>query len=128
MTAAFVVNKGDNVEFYDQKKWKEKREHILRRDSYQCQVSKRYGKLLQAEIVHHIFPREEFPQYEYCDWNLTSVTKKVHNLLHDRETNELTEKGRELLIRTARRNGIEIPPKYMKPIKARHMNGRPHTI
>ena len=41
---------------YKSKRWIHKREAILRRDKYQCQLSKRYGKIRQAEVVHHIFP------------------------------------------------------------------------
>lgn len=82
-----------------------------------CQVSKRYGRMVQAEIVHHVFPQEEFPEYELSDWNLISVTKKTHNTLHDRDTGELTVEGIELLRRIARKNNIEIPEKYTKDIK-----------
>lgn len=82
------------------------------RDKYQCQILKRYGKLVEADTVHHIFPRCEFPQYQLCDWNLISVSKKAHNSLHVRDTQELTEAGKELLRRTALRQGIPIPDKY----------------
>jgi len=93
------------------------RESVLRRDKYMCQISKRYGKLRQADIVHHCFPRDEFPEYEFEPWNLISICKAAHNKLHNRETNELTEEGRLLLVRAARKNGIEVPEKYQKPIK-----------
>ena len=116
------------MELYDHKKWKEKREHIMRRDKYQCQWSKRYGKLVQAEIVHHVFPVSEFPEYAFDDWNLIAVSKRVHNMLHDRDTNELTEAGRELLIRTARKYFKPIPEKYRQQVRQRRGNGRPHTI
>ena len=33
--------------FYKSTKWKRKREKILRRDGYMCQVSKRYGKRIR---------------------------------------------------------------------------------
>ena len=77
-----------------------------------CQLSKRYGLFKQAEIVHHIFPLDEFPEYALCDWNLISLTRKEHNKLHDRDTDELTEAGRMLLVRAAIRNNIETPEKY----------------
>lgn len=109
---------------YDETKWKSKRVSILRRDGYQDQVLKRYGKLVQAEIVHHIFPVEEYPEFAYEDWNLTSVSVSTHNKLHDRITNELTEAGIELLRRTARKNNIEVPDKYKHPIKKRGSHGR----
>ena len=117
------------MDFYDSKKWIEKKSRILRRDGYMCQVSKRYGKMIQAELVHHIFPLDEFPEYALCDWNLISVSWKVHNALHDRQTNGLSEEGRQLLERIARRNNIEVPEQYKHPIvKRNRYNGRPSTI
>lgn len=93
-------------------KWKRKRAMILRRDGYMCQMARRTGRMEEAEVVHHIFPRAEFPEYRLSDWNLISLTKANHNKLHDRVTDELTEAGRDLLRRTARKNGIEVPDKY----------------
>ena len=92
--------------FYKSTRWKKKREHILRRDKYLCQQSKRYGKLKPAETVHHIFPREDYPEYAWCDWNLISLCQDEHNKLHDRASHQLTAAGRELMERTARR----LPP------------------
>lgn len=117
------------MDFYDSKKWLEKKSRILRRDGYMCQISKRYGKMIPAELVHHIFPLDEFPEYALEDWNLISVSWKVHNTLHDRQTDNLTEEGRQLLERIARRNNIEVPEKYKHPIvKRNRYNGRPSTI
>lgn len=93
--------------FYDSKVWQRKRRFILARDRYQCQISKRYGKILQADTVHHIFPRDVFPEYSLADWNLISVNHAIHDQLHDRMTRKLTDKGMDLLRRTARKNGIE---------------------
>lgn len=117
------------MDFYDSKKWLEKKSRIMRRDGYMCQISKRYGKMIPAELVHHIFPLDEFPEYALADWNLISVSWKVHNALHDRQTNGLSEEGRQLLERIARRNNIEVPEQYKHPIvKRNRYNGRPSTI
>ena len=117
------------MDFYDSKKWIEKKSRILRRDGYMCQISKRYGKMIPAELVHHIYPLDEFPEYALADWNLISVSWKVHNALHDRQTNGLSEEGRQLLERIARRNNIEVPEQYKHPIvKRNRYNGRPSTI
>ena len=94
--------------YYATPRWLRLRERVLRRDGYQCQISKRYGKHVQANLVHHIFPREDYPQYEWETWNLISVCQSVHNELHDRNTNALTDKGKELLERTARKQGIKL--------------------
>ena len=90
-------------------RWKRLRESVLKRDRYLDQVALRYGKRIEANTVHHIFPREFFPEYTYASWNLISVSHKTHNTLHDRDTHKLTAKGFELLQRTARRNNIELP-------------------
>ena len=101
-------------DFYISEKWQRKRMSVLRRDGYQDQVEKRYGKIREATIVHHIFPLDDYPEYRLADWNLISVSMGTHNKLHDRETDELTELGVELLRRTARKNNIAVPFKYME--------------
>lgn len=100
--------------FYKTSAWKRIREKILRRDAYQCQLSKRYGKTVPATTVHHIFPSDEFPEYRIKAWNLISLSAEAHNRIHDRMTNELTDEGTELLRRTARREGIPIPLRYQR--------------
>lgn len=91
---------------YTEKRWLHLREVILRRDGYQDQVLKRRGKIAQAEVVHHVFPVDQYPEYQWCSWNLISVTKATHNTLHDRETGDLTYEGLQLARRIARKYGI----------------------
>lgn len=98
--------------FYKSRRWKLVRAAILRRDRYRCQWSLRYGKRVQADTVHHAFPRAEFPAYEFEAWNLVSLSGDVHDSMHDRITGALTERGRVLLRLTARRAGIEVPERY----------------
>lgn len=83
------------------------RKSILARDGYQCQVYKRYGKNVPANTVHHIFPVEDYPEYKWESWNLIAVSNDAHNELHNRNTRALTDKGKELLERTAAQRGIE---------------------
>ena len=93
---------------YKSKRWKKLREQILRRDSYMCQESLRYGRRVQANTVHHIFPAKTFPEFQWCEWNLVSLSAAVHNEMHVRDSDELTDKGKALLERTARRRNM--PP------------------
>lgn len=72
----------------------------MRRDKYQCQESKRYGKRIDATTVHHIYPANIYPEYAWSDWNLISLSTMQHDSMHDRTTNELTEKGKALQQRT----------------------------
>lgn len=102
----------ESHEFYTGRRWTHLREVILRRDGYCDQVLKRYGKLRQAENVHHIFPREEFPEYQYESWNLISLTHNTHMAMHIPATGELSPEGIDLLRRTCRKYGKEIPLRY----------------
>lgn len=90
-------------------RWTKLREYILRRDRYLDQIALRYGKRIEANTVHHIFPREFYPQYTYEAWNLISVSHKTHNRLHDRDSHKLTKEGFDLLVRVARQQKIELP-------------------
>lgn len=85
---------------YKSKRWLLKRRKILRRDKYLCQLSLRYGKRVEADTVHHIYPVMQYPQYEWCDWNLISLSHKAHNRLHNRIDNSLTAEGIALMERT----------------------------
>lgn len=98
--------------FYKLPRWRRLRAAVLRRDGYVCQESRRFGKRAEATTVHHAFPREEFPEYQWEPWNLVSLAGDVHDSLHDRNTNALTEKGVELLRRVARKHGVEVPERY----------------
>ena len=85
---------------YYSKKWKYLAAKAMRRDGYMCQIYKRYGKRVPAEVVHHIYPVDEYPEYAYCLWNLISLSRAAHNKLHDRESNTLTPEGVALMRRT----------------------------
>ena len=94
--------------FYLSKRWERLRASVLRRDGYRCQDAKRYGKARPATTVHHIFPREDYPLYQWEPWNLISLSAEAHNAMHDRSTGELTDKGKDLMKRTARLRGIDL--------------------
>ena len=93
---------------YNSPRWKRKRARILKRDGYMCQESKRYGKRIDADTVHHIWPAEDYPEYAWCDWNLISLANCVHNKMHNRDTRELTEFGEALRRRTIPPNIKEV--------------------
>ena len=85
---------------YQSEKWKRKRRKILRMDGYIDRVAARYGRTQEATVVHHIYPADEYPEYEWCDWNLISVSLATHNQLENRKTGELTGLGLALQRRT----------------------------
>jgi len=84
---------------YNSKRWRKKSKLILKLDIYD-QIEKRYGRYVLAEIVHHIYPADKYPEYAFCAWNLVSVTRKTHNRLHKRDSNDLSDEGKKLMNRT----------------------------
>lgn len=86
----------NNNPFYKTKRWRNKREVILKRDEYMCRECKRYGKTTAANTVHHVFPYETHPEYKYNNNNLISVCNQCHNKYHNRFDDTLTETGMNL--------------------------------
>ena len=85
---------------YSGSKWKRKQKHILRMDGYKDRIAAMFGRTEEATIVHHIYPAKSYPEYEWCDWNLISVSKKTHNKLENRNTGKLTKLGFDLMRNT----------------------------
>ena len=100
-------HRGETDPFYLTAKWQHLRKRILRRDGYVDQWAKRYNPMpKQATMVHHIFPREWFPEWQWDPWNLISLSLTSHNELHDRNSGRLTSKGLQLLRLTAEKRGM----------------------
>jgi len=95
---------------YNNPKWQHKRAVILRRDEYKCQECKRYGKTTPAYLVHHIRPRDAYPELWLESTNLISLCHTCHNTMHDRVTDALTAKGLELVARIDRKYFSTPPP------------------
>lgn len=74
---------------YTCKRWRRKREHILRRDGYLCQRCKRYGKRIDAVTVHHIKHTDEYPELAYKDDNLISLCHNCHNKAHPEKIEQI---------------------------------------
>lgn len=100
---------------YESPRWKRLARAVMRRDCYMCQLSKRYGKRVPAEVVHHIFPADEYPEYAYEPWNLIALSRAAHNRLHDRNTDALTAEGVALMRRTEK----HIPPSVLSQSSGR---------
>lgn len=82
---------------YQCAKWRKKRAKILRLDGYKDVVAGWYGRTVAAQMVHHIYPAEEYPEYAYADWNLISVSYSTHKKLENHMTGGLTELGKQLM-------------------------------
>ena len=97
--------------FYKTARWEHARDMALRRDGYRCKYCERSGKTVQAQCVHHIFPREDFPEYRYELWNMISLCNRCHNDMHDHFGDRLSVKGTSLMRGKAVERGIEITSK-----------------
>jgi 5-methylcytosine-specific restriction protein A len=71
-----------NGKFYRSKVWRKKREYILKRDQYLCQNCLKYGKNVEARVVHHIIEVEDEPALKMVNSNLVSVCMSCHNKEH----------------------------------------------
>lgn len=81
------------MELYKSVKWKRKREAILKRDEYMCQRCKRYGRMVEATVVHHIKHADEYPELAYVDENLVSLCDACHNKAHPEKANIICKHG-----------------------------------
>lgn len=88
------------------KRWQAVRKLALKRDGYLCRESARYGKVVDANVVHHVWPAEDYPEYAYELWNLLSLSQAQHDAMHDRITRALTPLGERWRRRT-------IPPRSL---------------
>ena len=92
---------------YNSKRWQRLREKILKRDNYMCQYSWMNGRRIPATMVHHIFPVEVYPEYQWCEWNLISLSNEAHNMMHERYSHKLSQMGEALRKQTAIKRGME---------------------
>ena len=106
--------KVDSDQFIWSEKWRTKSHKILRRDGYLDQyVLKTENRMIPADMVHHILPREYFPQYAMEDWNLIAVSRRTHNKILHTIKGKLTRAGKALMYETAWRNGIKMTEKIL---------------
>ena len=62
--------------------WQSRRMAVLRRDRYLCVDCKRFGRLTQATLVHHIKHYDTNPELALEPSNLVSLCSACHNKRH----------------------------------------------
>ena len=98
----FRSNK-DYINFHNTRPWKNKRIVILKRDGYQCRECKRYGKVTEADTVHHVLPIEDRYDLRLDNRNLISLCEGCHERVHNKFDKKLSKLGEELKERTLRK-------------------------
>lgn len=96
------------MQFESTKRWQDLRKAVMARDKYLDQLELRSGRKVNAQMVHHIFPADKYPEYKWSAWNLISLTNENHELMHNRMTGELTAIGKKLQMELAERKGIPL--------------------
>lgn len=88
-----MANYNSNHAFYLSQKWKHKRQVIMRKYNYEDQEARRYGRVVTATMIHHIYPLADYPMLAYETWNLLPLSSASHNRMHDRITDEVIGPG-----------------------------------
>ena len=88
-------------DFYVSPQWRKKRELILRRDGYRCQECRRYGRITQANTVHHIKHLEDRPDLALVSSNLVSLCRACHAKAHPEKGGARPGSGGEQMSRDA---------------------------
>lgn len=70
--------------FYRSQAWRQAREARLAADNYLCQRCLRRNILAPAEMVHHIKPLKQYPEYALDIDNLTSLCNACHEKVEQR--------------------------------------------
>ena len=83
----------DVAKFYRSPAWARKREHILRRDGYQCQECRRYGRTTAGTVVHHLTQITDAWPLRLADSNLLTLCARCHDASHDRSGEALSASG-----------------------------------
>ena len=81
----------DIESFYRSMRWESMRSKILRRDGYMCQRCKRYGRMREAKVVHHIKHLDEYPEEALNPNNLISLCVDCHNKAHPEKADAIKQ-------------------------------------
>ena len=101
-----LIKQDKLVKFYQSKSWRSLRLEALERDNNECQTCKRYGKVGEAQNVHHIKTVKEFPMLALSLSNLESICIKCHNNEHLIKFIDYESSSRAAFCIVKRRGGI----------------------
>ncbi|MCC2249089.1 HNH endonuclease [Virgibacillus sp. AGTR] len=72
----------ESKKFLNSAAWLKCRTLALKRDHYLCQRCFKRKKITPADMVHHIKPRDEYPELSLTLDNLISLCNACHNKEH----------------------------------------------
>ncbi len=99
----YFTAEADYSYFYKTKEWERKRIVILKKDRYLCKECYRYGKVVEANTVHHVIPLQVRPDLKLNNKNLISLCEGCHEKMHNKFSFELSKLGEEWKERITRK-------------------------
>lgn len=98
MTTEYIkrlIAKGELYKFYTHREWRRKKAEVLARYNNECQICKKKfpGKVVKAEVVHHVRFLSRYPELalsDYYEYNgeryaqLLPLCRDCHEKIHDR--------------------------------------------
>lgn len=88
-----LIKEDKLYKFYKSKKWKQKKEKILREFHNECAWCRKKGKISEAETVHHIQFVKKYPSLALSEFytyqgeqhrNLVPLCHDCHDMAHGR--------------------------------------------
>lgn len=65
------IQKEEDVVFYSEI-WNER--------NHRCELSREYlGNEIMTIFFHHLLPKEQYPEYRHCKWNIIQITPQIHH-------------------------------------------------
>lgn len=80
---SYMVQKAGDP-FYYSSSWRRLRQMALARDNYLCVRCLAKKRIVAAEMVHHVKPRDQYPELELDVGNLASLCNRCHEHEHNR--------------------------------------------
>lgn len=84
-----MIRSGNSRGFYNLHAWRKLRLKALERDHCECQICryKGSGRIVKAEVVHHLKEVKQYPELAMQLDNLQSLCRECHENIHDRNDN-----------------------------------------
>lgn len=86
------MTEADAYKFYRSTAWLKKRQEVLERDNFECQMCKDEGKVSKGIVVHHIKHLKDREDLGLNEDNLLTLCLYHHNVVHPEKVNAKEEK------------------------------------
>ena len=86
-----AIEEGDTQKFYQSREWKSKRQEVLKRDNFECQMCKEEGRVGVEDLaVHHVKHLKDRIELGLNIKNLKTLCYIHHNMVHPEKLHKET--------------------------------------